>query len=343
MGVYQFHPHNPFLMDSFHSSVSRLHARTALHFFRYTSSIPTKKQFFCTINKTRKSGFTAQKTPHKRFNLSPKSKNRKWDEAPTPNSSDSRVVLSRCSWLDNWNVPAKQASVIRPPAVVDYRNRGDFSSSDSEEGTSTSSGGSTMERIIEKLKKFGYMDDVSDNKNEDLREGVIERGSIEDIFSVEEGLLPNTRGGFSEKFPFGDGNVATRSNGEARFPWEKKAPYGQRSTLDSRKSRSLAQLTLPESELRRLTNLSLRIKNKTKIGGAGVTQQVVETIHEKWKSSEVVRLKVEGAPALNMRRMHEILEVNFFLNFIKKIICFVVDCCSSFSVFLIHYPLSQSM
>ncbi|KAH0993913.1 hypothetical protein GBA52_005396 [Prunus armeniaca] len=31
-------------------------------------------------------------------------------------------------------------------------------------------------------------------------------------------------------------------------------------------------------------------------------------IHERWKTSEIVRLKIEGPPALNMKRMHEILE-----------------------------------
>ncbi|XWS08861.1 hypothetical protein CRYUN_Cryun40dG0036600 [Craigia yunnanensis] len=45
-----------------------------------------------------------------------------------------------------------------------------------------------------------------------------------------------------------------------------------------------------------------------RINGAGVTQEVVDTIHEKWKTMEIVRLKIEGAPALNMKRMHEILE-----------------------------------
>ncbi|KAI3469690.1 hypothetical protein Pfo_026353 [Paulownia fortunei] len=309
MPSYQFFPQNTYLMDSFHSSVSKFHVRTALQFFKYSTSIPAKKQFFCAIHVTSNSDFTPQKNPQKRSNLLPKNKNGGWNfasEAPSSQPSNSRVILSRSCWLDNWNVTAKPNGGKRPEAVVNYRNRGNVSSSDSEEGTSTSSGGTTMERIVEKLKKFGYMDDVSD-KNENMG-GVIEKGSIEDIFYVEEGLLPNTRGGFSEEFPFGDENVAARGNREVRFPWEKNATNEQKRSLDSRKSRSLAELTLPESELRRLRNLALRVKNKTRIGGAGVTQQVVDTIHEKWKTSEVVRLKIEGAPALNMRRMHEILE-----------------------------------
>ncbi|KAK4425560.1 CRM-domain containing factor CFM3A, chloroplastic/mitochondrial [Sesamum alatum] len=309
MPSYQFHPKNTFLMDSFQSSVSRFHVRTTLQFFRYTSSFPIKKRFFCAIDEASSANSVPQKNPHKRFNLLPRNKKGGLNfagEAPISQSSSSRVISSRSSWLENWDVNSKPNGGRRPQAVVNYRNRGDVSSSDSEEGTSTSSGGSTMQRIVEKLKKFGYIDDDSD-RNENMGGG-IEKGSIEDIFYVEEGLLPNTRGGFSEEFPFGDENAVARGNGEVRFPWEKDALGEQKRSLDSRQSRSLAELTLPEPELRRLTNLALRIKNKTRIGGAGVTQQVVETIREKWKSSEVVRLKIEGPPALNMRRMHEILE-----------------------------------
>ncbi|KAI3850905.1 hypothetical protein MKW92_046097, partial [Papaver armeniacum] len=80
------------------------------------------------------------------------------------------------------------------------------------------------------------------------------------------------------------------------------------NSVRSKSRTSLAELTLPESELRRLRNLAVKTKSKTKVGGAGVTQAVVEKIHEKWKSSEIVRLKCEGPPALNMKRLHEILE-----------------------------------
>ncbi|KAL3626379.1 CRM-domain containing factor cfm3a, chloroplastic/mitochondrial [Castilleja foliolosa] len=296
MPSYQFHHQNAFVMDSFHSSISKLHVRTALQLFRYGSSISSKKQFFST------SDFTLKKNPHKKINLSHKNKNSGLNSAnkpSIPNGINNGPILPRSSWLGNWNVTANENVVKRPEPVMNYRNLGDFSDSDTEVGTSTSTGGSTMQRIVEKLKKFGYVDDVSD-KNE---KGV-EKGSIEDIFHVEDGLLPNTGGGFSEKSPFGD----FRSEGDIKFPWEKSVLNEQKRSLDSRKRRSLAEMTLPEPELRRLRNLALRVKNKTKIGGSGVTQLVVDAIHEKWKSSEVVRLKVEGPPALNMKRVHDILE-----------------------------------
>ncbi|KAL8515640.1 hypothetical protein ACS0TY_014361 [Phlomoides rotata] len=304
MPSYQFYPQNSFLMDS----VSKFHARKTLTFFNYSSSIPSKKQNFCTNHRPSNSEFRQQKNPRKRFNLLRKTNSGELGlciAAPISQRSSGRVISSRSSWLDDWNVTIKPIGGKRPQAVMNYRNRGDVSSSDAEEGTSTSTGGSTMERIVEKLKKFGYMDDVRDvNENG----GAIEKGSIEDIFYVEDGLLPNTRGGISKEFPFGDESVSGRGGGEVGFPWEKNAPIEQKSTLDSRKNRSLAELTLPASELTRLKNLTLRVKSKMRITGAGVTQQVVETIRDRWKSSEVVRLKIEGPPALNMKRVHDVLE-----------------------------------
>jgi len=101
-----------------------------------------------------------------------------------------------------------------------------------------------------------------------------------------------------------------------RFPWEKLKEKEKAEDEGSvrRKSRtSLAELTLPDSELGRLKNLTFQKKHKTKIGGGGVTQAVVDMIHERWKTEEIVRLKIEGAAALNMKRMHEILEVCFLL------------------------------
>lgn len=307
MPSYQFYPQNTLLIDSLQNSACKLHVRKTLNFLNCTSFIPAKKQFLCAIHRSSNSDFRPRKNPRKKLNLLQRNNGFSCEELSSQPSIRSRsgVISSRSSWLDSWNVNVNHSGGRRPQAVANYRNRGDVSSSDAEEGTSTSSGGSTMERIVEKLKKFGYMDDVSeesDNKN------VIEKGSVEDIFYVEEGLLPNTRGGFSREFPFGDGNVAGVGNGEMRFPWERNDPDEARRSLDSRKNRSLAELTLPQSELSRLRNLALRIKNRMRVTRAGVTQQVLEAIREKWKTSEVVRLKVEGPLALNMRRAHEILE-----------------------------------
>ena len=65
----------------------------------------------------------------------------------------------------------------------------------------------------------------------------------------------------------------------------------RRGSFNRKTRSSVAELTLPESELRRLRNLTFQTKHKTRIGGAGATQAVVDMIHERWKESEIVRLK----------------------------------------------------
>ncbi|PRQ32833.1 putative RNA-binding, CRM domain, CRM-domain containing factor CFM3 [Rosa chinensis] len=265
---------------------------THIHLFRYGSSIPYKKQKFHATHYFSSSG--EQNPPRKSSLLTSQYK-------PTK-------TLSSCSWIDRWNESRKQNGPRAPRAVLDYQSNesGNLSSSGND-------GGSTMDKIVEKLKKFGY---IAADKNEGKgqgRERVIEKGSVEDIFYVEEGMLPNSRGGFSAESPLGVENVFGDDGGgggEVRFPWEKpREKEKQEDGSVRRRSRtSLAELTLPESELRRLRNMTFQKKHKTRIGGAGVTQAVVEMIHERWKTSEIVRLKIEGPPALNMKRMHEILE-----------------------------------
>ncbi|XP_061371214.1 CRM-domain containing factor CFM3A, chloroplastic/mitochondrial [Gastrolobium bilobum] len=292
-----FHPAATFF-DSFHSS-PKFHS---LRFFRYT----------CCDNLT----FCATRNWVLCHSISGK--------RPSRNSSfvGLKKPIFHCkslcsqSWLKQWNESTSKHYRPKPPrAVLDYQGSGDghaskfgFASSDDDgDGDGDRSGGSTMDRIVEKLKKFGYVDDGVEKQGR-IKERVIEKGSVEDIFYVEEGKLPNTRGGFSPESPFGIGSFG--SDGEVRFPWEKPMvkEVEERSSSRRKGKTSLAELTLPESELRRLMNLTFQKKHKTRIGGGGVTQAVVDRIHEKWKTSEIVRLKFEGEAALNMKRMHEILE-----------------------------------
>ncbi|BFG14037.1 hypothetical protein CerSpe_003110 [Prunus speciosa] len=292
------------LFDSFQSSFSKFHG-PHIHLFSCGSSIPFKKHTFYATHYTISSTLNPEQNPLGKSNFVRKNQ-------PISQYKPKKNFSSR-SWIDKWNESHKHNRPKPPRAVLDYQSSesGNLSGSGYAEGDSgggRNSSGSTMEKIVEKLKKFGYVDDGNENKGE-VRDRVIEKGSVEDIFYVEEGMLPNSRGGFSEESPLGIENVFG-GDGKVRFPWEKpKEEEKQEEGSVRRKSRtSLAELTLPESELRRLTNLTFQKKHKTRIGGGGVTQAVVEMIHERWKTSEIVRLKIEGPPALNMKRMHEILE-----------------------------------
>ncbi|RZR71710.1 hypothetical protein BHM03_00006748 [Ensete ventricosum] len=271
MAALQLHP--TVLFDSLHASFSRLH-------FPRLLLPPIRRRRRCRCCSSSSATFPSRN--------------------PYPNRDPCDETLSSLKsghqsapWIKNWTEPRFRSLPKRPRAALDYR-RG-LSSDDDEYGTSRSTGSSAMAKIVEKLRKFGYIDDSEQVKERPLPE----KGSVEDIFYAEDGILPDSRGGLSLDV-----------NEKARFPWEKPREEEKQASARTKRSKtSLAELTLPEGELRRLRHLAIRTKSKTKIGGAGVTKEIVDLIHEKWKTEEVVRLKCEGPPALNMRRMHEILEV----------------------------------
>ena len=97
------------------------------------------------------------------------------------------------------------------------------------------------------------------------------------------------------------------------LPWERKNGCSNGERLRKRSNTLLAEKTIPEDDLRRLRNVALRMKERMKVGPAGVTEAVVESIHRKWKVDEVVKLWFEGPPALHMKRTHETLEVSLAL------------------------------
>uniref|UniRef100_A0A0D9XTR6 CRM-domain containing factor CFM3, chloroplastic/mitochondrial n=1 Tax=Leersia perrieri TaxID=77586 RepID=A0A0D9XTR6_9ORYZ len=212
-------------------------------------------------------------------------------------------------WLSAWSNPRRRIPTLlprRPASALDLRPEPSPSSDSDDEdsfGTSRSSGRSTMSLILSRLRRAGY----SPSPATELAETAAihhhpPRGSVEDVFRVEDGELPNARGGF------GGGGGGELALGDARFPWELPMPPPEAAARAARSRAWMAELTLPEAELRRLRHAGMRIKSRIKVGGAGVTREIVERIREKWRDEEVVRIKVTGTPALNMRLFHEILE-----------------------------------
>ncbi|KNA05326.1 hypothetical protein SOVF_191460 [Spinacia oleracea] len=311
-------------IDSLQSSLSKFQG-VPMPLLRCNYSITFGSRSYCsTHNFIRSCAINEQNLPRKsRFllrkdNVSGSSSQTSYSESNRSDGSSSQTSFSQSNrsdgnsssgWLEKWKETRQKTPPKSPRLALNYRSRDHMLNSFSASGDSsiTHDGGSTMDRIVKKLKKFGYMDDA--NENDDNQERMIEKGSVEDIFYVEEGMLPNTHGGFSENFSLGI-EQGFNSEEEVRFPWEKPAAKVDeaKNSVIKRSRTYMAELTLPESEQRRLMNLTLKTKQKVKIGGGGVTQATVDKIHEKWKSEEIVRLKVEGPPALNMKRMHEILE-----------------------------------
>lgn len=77
------------------------------------------------------------------------------------------------------------------------------------------------------------------------------------------------------------------------------------------KAPSLAELTLEDELLRRLRREGMHIRERVSVPKAGLTQEVMEKIHETWRKKELVRLKFHEELAKNMRIAHQIVEVSF--------------------------------
>lgn len=81
---------------------------------------------------------------------------------------------------------------------------------------------------------------------------------------------------------------------------------------------SLADLTLEDELLRRLRREGMRVRERVSVPKAGLTEEVMEKIHKRWMKEELVRLKFHEELAKDMRKAHEIVEVQF-LPFLKHL------------------------
>ncbi|XP_058073923.1 CRM-domain containing factor CFM3A, chloroplastic/mitochondrial-like isoform X6 [Magnolia sinica] len=173
---------------------------------------------------------------------------------------------------------------------------------------------STVGIIVEKLKNLGTeRNSDSDGKDRELPSCVEDPNNFGSDTNHNVCHYPGPfQDSEEEQRLYSYRNSATLTHlidnsGSIRLPWEReRGPDGERW----RKSNTeLAEKTIPEPELHRLRNVALRMKERMKVGAAGITQAVVDEIHDKWKEEEVVKIKFEGPPALNMKRTHEVLEI----------------------------------
>ncbi|RWR73667.1 CRM-domain-containing protein [Cinnamomum micranthum f. kanehirae] len=171
---------------------------------------------------------------------------------------------------------------------------GDVDFEEEEDSTANGDDGDFTSSIVKKLKEFG-----GDAKCSSLNE---KRPGFNGIVPS----FPDPPRSSSEKQSgnCNDSNgtlMGLLNNGDStQLPWEREKWR--------RNNTELAEKTIPEPELRRLRNIALRMKERMTVRAAGITQEVVDKIKEKWKEVEVVKFKFEGPPTLNMKRTHTVLE-----------------------------------
>jgi hypothetical protein len=101
----------------------------------------------------------------------------------------------------------------------------------------------------------------------------------------------------------------------ARFPWERDGEEGELEGEQAEKKKkvkppSMAELTIPEPELKRLRTLGLQVPGRLKIGRLGVTPGIVEAIHDRWRTCEITKVKCDAPLSMNMKKGHEDLVVS---------------------------------
>ncbi|KAA8548051.1 hypothetical protein F0562_004688 [Nyssa sinensis] len=173
---------------------------------------------------------------------------------------------------------------------------------------------SAIRRIADKLRSLGYVEDDKEDSKETLN-SISNHASPGELFIPLRKHLPKYRvrnmidmSWSTPENPVpapGSGNAIQRFHELRRKVCKEKA---KRKGEGREKMPTLAELTLPEEELRRLRAIGIGLKKMLKVGKAGIIQGVVNRIHERWRRVEVVKIACEDLCRNNMRRTHDLLE-----------------------------------
>ncbi|KAJ9135254.1 hypothetical protein P3X46_032462 [Hevea brasiliensis] len=171
---------------------------------------------------------------------------------------------------------------------------------------------SAIQRIADKLRSLGFTEHNPKPKiiNPELE---TDTKPVGEIFIPLPNQLPKYRVGHTldpswstPENPVprpGSGNAIVRYH-ELREKVKKEREARKREP----KPPTLAELNLPEEELRRLKRIGIAEKRKLKVGKAGITEGIVNGIHERWRRAEVVKIFCEDLCRMNMKRTHDLLE-----------------------------------
>ncbi|XP_071901813.1 CRM-domain containing factor CFM3, chloroplastic/mitochondrial-like [Coffea arabica] len=272
------------------------------HFFSSTSRKPSfslyfLKPFSSSLRPTAPATTSAGRIPKKPFQNP--------DAARTTTKHSS-------SWLNQW-----PSSNLLPP--VHYKNPKTLQPEIQDSRVTGEPGRpvtSAIDRIVLRLRNLGLGTD--DDEEED---GIEEPGSalvpgrVEDVGRVngEEKLGDLLKRDWvrPDMMLVEDGEDADST----LLPWEKEelaaAAEAEEGVLGKRrtpKAPTLAELTIEDGELRRLRRMGMTLRERINVAKAGVTGEVLEKIHDKWRKNELVRLKFHESLAHDMKTAHEIVE-----------------------------------
>ncbi|KVI02435.1 hypothetical protein Ccrd_019196 [Cynara cardunculus var. scolymus] len=166
---------------------------------------------------------------------------------------------------------------------------------------------SAIRRIADKLRSLGYVDDNGSNQQQSPPEQTLSTSPGE-IFVPLPNRLPKYRVGHTldpswstPENPVpepGSGTAIRRYHELRREVWKEKKEEKIKRRIEGNSESdnvpTMAELKLPLKELRRLRGVGIAIKEKLKIGKAGITEGIVNGIHERWRRTELVKIRKTG-------------------------------------------------
>ncbi|XP_042491281.1 CRM-domain containing factor CFM3, chloroplastic/mitochondrial isoform X2 [Macadamia integrifolia] len=294
----------------FYSSV-QLGSHSSLKLL-FSSPKPLFRPFSSSYVSSSSSLRTSERRGHSDDGRNPKNRRYPWnDETRRRNTTISRKPRDPSSpWLKKW--PSTGSTVEAEPKNDGERRIATSEKRPQEGGDGAENqyfdgdrGRNAIARIVHRLRNLGLGSDDDD----DLEDFV--EGDDAVMLTGDEKLGDLLKRTWSRP----DSVVSDDKNNEGMvLPWERDdEESGDEEEMGLKKKRkvkapTLAELTIEDAELRRLRTLGMTLRERINIPKAGVTQAILEKIHEKWGKSELVRLKFHETLAHDMKTAHELVE-----------------------------------
>ncbi|XP_051147774.1 CRM-domain containing factor CFM3A, chloroplastic/mitochondrial [Andrographis paniculata] len=223
-----------------------------------------------------------------------------------PSGSRNLSGVSSFNWIRKW--PLAPAAAATPPKNVAKR---------SEPKRETIHEGTTaIDRIVLRLRNLGLGSDDEEEEGdlgEDSESGSLELNDTADIEFKDEKL-----GDLLKRDWVRPDTILVEdkdSDSADLLPWERGVTEDEEmeeSWVGVKKravrAPTLAELTIEDEELKRLRRMGMTLRERVNVPKAGITGEVLEKIHDKWRKCELVRLKFHEELAHDMKTAHEIVE-----------------------------------
>ncbi|KAL8260192.1 hypothetical protein R6Q59_028145 [Mikania micrantha] len=221
----------------------------------------------------------------------------------TDNSTTTTTTTNPSSsspWLNNWS---SQLSP-NPSIKRESSKRSDIPHSSSSGGGPTRT--TAIDRIVFRLRNLGL---GSDDDEEDEKTDTYVNSEMD--LTGDEKLGDLLRRDWVRP----DRMLMDDDDEDTVLPWERNnvGDEDEKGEFEGVKKKTmkaptLAELTLEDTELRRLRTLGTTLRERITIPKAGITGPVLEKIHDQWRKSELVRLKFHEVLARDMKTAHEIVQ-----------------------------------